>query len=118
MGYVLVENGVVVQDGLPTAGTLKNGCTVSGYNLLDESTLKGEGWIPAEESIPNYDPVTQVAVFDSYDVQTDRVIKRYAIQEIPLSESELLAQLQNARMSQLENAVIEAQNAINLLLGV
>lgn len=43
MIYTKVENGQVVQVGLPATGTLKDGSTVSGYDKLDEATLLSEG---------------------------------------------------------------------------
>jgi hypothetical protein len=43
--YVKVDNGQVIQIGLPQVGVFKDGTTISGYNLLDEETLKSEGWI-------------------------------------------------------------------------
>jgi hypothetical protein len=43
--YAKIENSQVIQLGLPRVGVLKDGRTISGYNLLDEETLKSEGWI-------------------------------------------------------------------------
>ena len=53
--YVKIENGNVIQVGLPESGMLKDGRTVSGYNLLPDNALKAEGWLPLEQVMPDYD---------------------------------------------------------------
>ena len=53
--YAYVLNNIVERQGrLPKTWTLKDGRTVSGYNLLDEEILKQEGWLPLEDIQPEY----------------------------------------------------------------
>jgi hypothetical protein len=86
MKLVQVINGKIAQYSLPKTGTLKNGSTVSGYHLLDEETLKSEGWLPLEDIPPEYDMETQYLASDGYEILEDRVIKKYRIEEIPERE--------------------------------
>ena len=76
--YARVENGQVVEAGLPITGTLKDGRTVSNYHLLGEDILKSEGWLPVEHDLPEVGENEQ-AVFREYDIQPDKVIVRYLI---------------------------------------
>lgn len=80
---IQVINGEIKQYKLPKTGTLKNGSTVSGYLLLDEETLKEEGWLPLEDIQPEYDMETQYIVNDGYEILEDKVIKKYKVENIP-----------------------------------
>lgn len=82
MEYALVENNQVTRVGLPTLGTLKDGSTVSGYNLLDSTTLKNEGWLFLEENKPTYDSAKQYLQHSGYEIQTDKVISNYTVVDI------------------------------------
>lgn len=82
MNYVLVENGTITSLNLPTIGILKDGSTVSGYNLLDPVILKNEGWLPLENNIPTYDTTKQYLQHSGYDIQTDKVISNYTVVDI------------------------------------
>ena len=91
MNYALVENNVVVQVGLPKTGTLKNGSTVSNYNLLPHDVLLAEGWLPLIDEPPAVNEGFQ-AVLTGYEIYADRVETLYSIEEIiptPLSESKI-----------------------------
>ena len=48
----------------------------SGYHLLDEETLKEEGWLPLEDIKPEYDEETQYLASDGYEILEDKVIKK------------------------------------------
>ena len=85
MNYAKVENDQVIEVGLPETGILKDGSTVSGYNLLDEETLKSEGWLPIEENKPSYNTETQYLQFADYTIQADKVIANYEIRNIEIS---------------------------------
>ncbi len=61
---IQIEGGQIIKYNLPKVGTLKDGSTVSGYHLLDEETLKQEGWLPLEDIKPEYNPDTQYLVDD------------------------------------------------------
>lgn len=80
--YVKVENNEIIQIGLPQTGTLKDGSTVSGYDLLDEVILRNEGWLPLEENRPTYNAETQYLEFIGYTIQTDKVIANYTVKDI------------------------------------
>lgn len=81
MDYARVKNGQVVQVGLPVTGILADGCTVSGYNLLDTETLRAEGWLPLEDNQPEYDTETEYLELAGYTVQEDKVIANYTIRQ-------------------------------------
>ena len=111
--YAKIENGNVVQVGLPQSGVLNDGRTVSGYNLLPANVLKAEGWLPLEQIIPAYDAETQQIVHDSYVVKTDKVTEIFTVQTtvVPIT-IESLAEQMYAAQTQL-NA---SQDAIDFLL--
>jgi hypothetical protein len=50
--HALIVDGQVVQVGLPKVGTLPDGSTVSGFELLDDATLATAGWFPVLETAP------------------------------------------------------------------
>lgn len=102
-----VINGEIKQYQLPKVGTLSDGRTVSGYNLLDEDTLKDEGWLPLEDIQPEYDVETQYLVQDGYEILEDKVIKKYRIEEIPEREEP----------RDLEVEIEELRQIMDILLG-
>lgn len=104
---IQVINGEITQYFLPKTGTLKDGSTVSGYHLLDEETLKEEGWLPLEDNPPEYDMETHYLALDEYEILEDKVIKKYRIEEIPAREEP----------SDLEAEIEELRQTIDILLG-
>jgi len=91
MNYAFVENGQVTKTRLPKTGTLKDGSTVSNYNLLPHDVLIAEGWLPLIDETPETDEKHR-AVRSGYEIYEDRVEAIYEIQEIippTLSELEL-----------------------------
>lgn len=68
---VRIEDGNVVEVGLPQSGYLKDGKSVSGYNLLPEDILKDEGWLPL------LDIHTEEQTFIRYDIQENQVLTVY-----------------------------------------
>ena len=104
---VQIEGGQIKRFNLPKTGTLKNGSTVSGYHLLDEETLKEEGWLPLEDNPPEHDEETQYLVQDGYEILEDKVIKKYRIEEIPEREEP----------RDLEVEIEELRQIIDILLG-
>lgn len=82
MQYARIENNQVTSINLPTTGVLKDGSTVSGYNLLDAETLKREGWLPLTEDKPIYDETTQYLAFDQYVISADTVVAQYKVADI------------------------------------
>ena len=104
---IQVINGEIKQYSLPKVGTLKDGSTVSGYHLLDEEILLGEGWLSLEDNPPEYDVETQYLVNDGYEILEDKVIKKYRIEEIPGREEP----------RDLEVEIEELRQTIDILLG-
>lgn len=104
---IQVIDGEIIKYSLPKTGTLKDGSTVSGYNLLDESTLKDEGWLPLEDIKPEYNSETQYLVNDGYEILEDKVIKKYRIEGIPEKEEP----------RDLEVEIEELRQIIDVLLG-
>jgi len=81
MKYVLVEHGQVTKTRLPKTGVLKDGSTVSNYNLLPHEVLIAEGWLPLIDEPPETDEKHR-AVRTGYEIFTDRVEAVYSIEEI------------------------------------
>ena len=82
MNYAKVKNGQVVQIVLPPTGILKDGSTVSGYNLLPESVLLDEDWLPLVDNKPEYDEETEYLEFVDYEVIPDvKVVANYIIKQ-------------------------------------
>lgn len=104
---IQVINDEIKQYRLPKAGTLKDGRTVSGYNLLGEDILRAEGWLPLEDNPPEYDIETQYLVQDGYEILEDKVIKKYRIEDIPEREEP----------RDLESEIEELRQALDILLG-
>lgn len=103
---VLVENGEIKQIGLPETGFLKDGRSVSGYNLLEESILNEEGWLPLEELKPEYNAETQYLQHEGYTIESDKVISRYIVKNIE----------QQPYVPTLEERLVAAEAAINDLI--
>jgi hypothetical protein len=80
--YAKVENGQVTQIGLPTTGTLKDGRTVSNYNLLPNDILIKEGWLPCEEIKPEITE-KQYLEIDTKEIVKGKVIVTYKVVEMP-----------------------------------
>lgn len=69
---------------LPFTGILKDGRTVSNYNLLPTETLKAEGWKPMEEVKPTYDEATQYLAVDTAIDAGDKITVAYKAVDIPI----------------------------------
>lgn len=119
MNWVLVENGEVKKIGLPKTGFLKDGSSVSGYVLLDEEVLRTEGWLPLEDSQPEYNHETEYLQNEGYEVLEDKVTVKYLICTI---ENPSLDELKKAKVNEVSsqcNAEIlagfesEAKNGLN-----
>ena len=106
---IQVINGEIKQYSLPKVGTLKDGSTVSGYHLLDEETLKEEGWLPLEDNPPEYDVETQYLANDGYEILEDKVIKKYRIVDIP--------EPQPNEVEILNNKIAKLEQVIDAMLG-
>ena len=82
MNYAKVENWQVTQAGLPTTGVLKDGRTVSGYNLLPDNILKSEGWLPLIDNPPEYNQETEYLEHAGYTISETEVITNYTVKQI------------------------------------
>lgn len=106
---IQVINNKIIQYSLPKTGTLKDGSTVSGYHLLNEDTLKDEGWLPLEDNPPEYDEETKYLVNDGYEILEDKVIKKYKIVDIP--------EPQPSEVEAYKNKIVELEKVIDTMLG-
>lgn len=77
---------------LPYMGVLSDGRTVSNYNLLPESVLLAEGWLPLIEDKPEYNPETQELRQIGYTVENNIITVSYeAVAITPTTEDRLVA---------------------------
>ena len=83
---VRVINGKVVEEYLPPAGILRDGRTVSNYDLLPMEELAAEGWLPLETVIPEFDKETQYVVHDRYEILHTKVIEYFKVEQILTKE--------------------------------
>ena len=105
MRMALVKSGEVILDYIPS--TYNN---ISNYHLLPEEYLLGKGWLPLEESLPEYDIETHQLGTPSYEILTDKVIKSWEIVELPKNETEVLKQeneLLEQRLEATEMALLD-----------
>lgn len=102
---IQVKENKIVKYSLPKSGRLSTGETVSGYHLLDEESLRQEGWLPLEDIRPEYDNETHYLQPSGYDIQDDKVVRIYEIVEIPPREPDPMERIE------------ELENIINILLG-
>lgn len=114
MDYAKVENNQVIQIGLPKTGKLKDGSTVSGYNLLDTETLRNEGWLPLEENKPAYNIETQHLGFVDYTILEDKVIANYIVKDI---EIQIVDEVVDDEKVAMAEAIIDLNNRLNELEG-
>jgi hypothetical protein len=86
--FALVEDCELVSMHLPRTGELPDGRKVSGFDKLDEETLKSAGWLPVEQTVPPmYDSGTQI-LEQSFEVVSDKVVVVYSVVDVPTSDTE------------------------------
>ena len=102
---IQVKENKITKYSLPKTGMLSTGETVSGYHLLDEETLRSEGWLPLEDIRPEYDNETHYLQPNGYDIQEDKVVRLYEIVEIPPIEPDSMERIK------------ELEETLNILLG-
>ena len=102
---IQVIDSEIVKHSLPKSGRLSTGETVSGYHLLDEETLRSEGWLPLEDVRPEYDSGTHYLQPRGYDIQEDKVVRLYEIVETPPREPDPMDRIR------------ELEETLNILLG-
>lgn len=86
MKMIQVVDGVIVQYQLPKVGKLKDGSSVSGYDILPLETLIDEGWLPLEDIQPEINIDTQYLVRDGYEILAEKVVIKYRIEDIIIEE--------------------------------
>ena len=109
---IQVINGEIKQYSLPKVGTLSDGSTVCGYHLLDEDTLRDEGWLPLEDNPPEYNEETQYLIQDGYEILEDKVIKKYRIENIPEP-----TEPEPSEIDILNNRIAELESTLDIMLG-
>ena len=102
---IQIIDNKITKYSLPKSGRLSTGETVSGYHLLDEETLRQEGWLPLEDIRPEYDNETHYLQPSGYDIQEDKVVRLYEIVEIP------------HRVPDPMERIEELEETLNILLG-
>lgn len=102
---IQVIDNKITKYSLPKSGKLSTGETVSGYHLLDEETLRSEGWLPLEDIRPEYNSETHYLQPNGYDIQEGKVIRLYEIVEIPEPELDPIER------------IAELEETLNILLG-
>lgn len=107
MIYAKVEKGDIIQIGLPKVGKLKDGRTVSGYNLMSAEALAAEGWIPYEDNIPTVGEDQHYEFIENAIVE-GKVITKYTVVDnmTEADESEVLAEAINSATTLEELKVI------------
>lgn len=112
MGWTRVENNQVTQIGLPQTGYLKDGSSVSGYNLLDEQVLLNEGWLPLEDNKPSYNPMYEDLIFDGYIILSDKVTTQYKV-----IEKQIIDEFIDEEKIAMAEAIIDLEHRISILEG-
>jgi hypothetical protein len=112
---IQIINGEITQYRLPKTGILKDGRTVSNYHLLDEKTLKQEGWLPLEDIEPEYNPNTQYLVNDGYEILEDKVIKKYRVEDMP--EPEIIDDIIDEEKIAMAEAIVDLESRLSALEG-
>ena len=79
---VQVKDNQIIKYSLPKTGRLKDGSTVSGYDILPLETLLAEGWLPLEDIKPTYNQDNQYLLDDGYEILTNKVIKKYKVEDL------------------------------------
>lgn len=106
---VQVENGVIVQYSLPKVGKLKDGTSISGYDLYmisNPDIAKAEGWLPLIDEQPEYNPETQYLMLERYDILEDSVVVIYKIEDYPVVIPESPTPSIEERLQSVEKAMI------------
>jgi hypothetical protein len=120
MEWILLgENGEVLKLGLPVVGERLQGefkgCTVSGYNLLDEDTLREDGWLPVVDVVPEYNSSTQYVRLSKYVKVGDHAEAQYDIFDIEYGTPDPTPSLSD-RVSQLEVKVEATADALDFIM--
>ncbi|TCU72855.1 hypothetical protein EV204_105191 [Tissierella praeacuta] len=113
MNIVQVKNNQVVKYTLPKVGILNDGSTVSGYDTLmlsNPDLAKEEGWIPLEDIKPIYNEETQYLLDNGYEILSDKVIKKYKIENI--QEPEIVDEYVDEEKISMAEAIIDLESRL------
>lgn len=106
-----IINNEIVKYSLPKTGTLSTGETVVNYHLLSPEILKQEGWLPLIDEPPEYDSETEYLTHDGYDIQENKVVKKYKVEPIPEPQPDPIEKLME-RLDTLEQKATETETVI------
>jgi hypothetical protein len=126
MNYVKVENGQVVQIGLPTTGILTQagfeGCPTSDYDKLlyisdnpEIPSLKAEGWLPLTDNPPVFNPETEYLEHAGYSVGETEVVVNYTVKPIVIT---LPQPTQEEKLAILEQQIQDLSIALAEIKGM
>lgn len=76
--YCLIEKGAIIEGPKPLPTNWKN---ISNLPALADIGLKDFGWLPTEYPESVFDPATQKRLADTYDIQTDKVVVIFNIED-------------------------------------
>lgn len=113
MEYAKVENNQVIQIGLQSTGVLKDGSTVSGYNLLDEATLKAEGWLPLIDNPPGCSEYEYIE-HEGYTITENTVIVNYVIKA---KENNIVDESIDDEKVAMAEAIVDLETRLSALEG-
>lgn len=102
---IQVIDNEIKQYRLPKTGKLKDGSTISGYNLLPKVTLYSLGWYDIVDKKPDYNPETHHLLFKDYEIDdiNKSATKIYEVVEIKPNEFEELKEAFNELLGRGEN---------------
>jgi hypothetical protein len=101
--YALVRDNEVVRVGLPTVWRNADGTTTSGFNHLDDASLREEGWLPIDDHpAGDYNPETQMVTGPRYDVLVTKVHRYFdVVDRPPPSPEEVEAEAADTQLDQI-----------------
>lgn len=114
--YAKIENGIC-NTNIPTVGTLKNGNTVSGYNLLTIEQLAEEGWYPLIENKPDYNQLTHSLHFSDYSFNGSEISANYYAVENLTQEPQVSDPVINNELADAYEAIAFLSERVSLLEG-
>ena len=96
MRYAYVENGVIIKGPCSLPSSWKN---ISGFNLADEETLLGLGWLPWQ-LVETPVGTNQVLDGSTITVEATRVVETQRVRDLTAQEIENLKKQQNESQKQ------------------
>lgn len=114
--FAKVENNAVTkyQENLPKAHVFADGSSNGNFDLLDQATQIAEGWYPVEDVKPSFTAEIQRLVLDTTDIQANKVVRTYIVEDIPLAELKAVKfeQIKNLQEEKLNNSTFVFEGEI------